>query len=201
MSKKILLSLLAGFVIGALWLVAVRFVLIKDDTVHYHANFALYINGEREEFESPLYFEEVQSCTEDSQQDPKGRAHLHNQENSIVHIHDHAATWGHFMANLGYGLSNNSLNSDKGVVHVDGQHGNLRFVLNGEVVDTVANRVIGDSDVLLISFGTEEDQKLMEYFDAIPTDAHQYNDELDPAGCSGSEPLTFWTRLKKSFAF
>jgi hypothetical protein len=201
MDKKILLSLAFGFVAGSLWLIAIRFLTINNDAVHYHANFAVIINGVRQEFASPLYYEEVQSCSESSLDEPKSRGHMHNQENSIVHVHDYAVTWEHFMANLGFGLSDSVLITDKGGVYADGQKGDLHFILNGESVDSVANRVIADKDVLLIDYSNENDQQLQEEYKSIPTDAHKYDDAVDPAGCSGSEPLTFTTRLKKSLGF
>lgn len=199
-NKRLIAALIAGFLLGTFWLLAVRFIAVKDDSVHYHANFAVYINGQREEFKSPLFYEEVQSCSDSEVAKPQTRVHMHDQENSIVHVHDHAATWGHFLSNLGFGLTDKSIMDDKNQTFVDGQDGNaLTFILNGEEVTNVANRVVNDEDVLLINYGSEDDDAIKQRAEAIPTDAHKYNDELDPAGCSGSEPLTFTNRLKKAF--
>lgn len=185
--------------LGTFWLLAVRFIAVKDDSVHYHANFAVYINGQKEEFKSPLFYEEVESCGETDVEKPETRTHMHNQENSIVHVHDHAATWGHFLANLGFGLTNKSLTNEKNQTFVDEVDGKqLSFVLNGETTTTVANRIIENEDVLLITYGDESQDVLDQRAKSIPTDAHKYNDQLDPGGCSGSEPLTFTTRLKKA---
>lgn len=63
-NRSIAIALAAGFLLGAIWLVALRYVTYKNDAVHYHANFALYINGQREEFKSFTYYEEI------------GRAHV-----------------------------------------------------------------------------------------------------------------------------
>lgn len=177
---------------------AIRFISVHNDEIHYHANFAVYINGVKDEFKSPLYYEEVQSCSAAKSDDPKGRVHMHNQESSVVHVHDTAATWGHFLANLGYGVTDDALKTDQGL-YTDQTENKLTYILNGEVADSVANRVIKDKDVLLINYGSEDRTAMNGRFDLIPRDAHKYNDTVDPAGCSGSEPITIKTRLKKAF--
>jgi hypothetical protein len=198
MNKKIALSLAVGFLVGVLWLVAIRFLLIKNDAIHYHANFGLYVNGVREEFKSPLFYEEVQSCSVDSSNDPKARAHLHNQESSIVHVHDAGATWGHFFANLGFGLTNQAFLTEK-ETFIHGQNGiEISYFLNGERIDSVTNRVIENEDVLIIWISNITSSFVLPELEKT---AHKYNDQLDPAGCSGSEPLTVTTRLRKALGF
>lgn len=198
-NKKILIAAILGFIAGAVWFVAVRFVTYKSDNVHYHANFAVYVNGEREEFDNFTFYEEVEACAGDSESNPKTRVHMHNNENHIVHVHDNLVTWGHFLANLGYGLTNDSLRTDAGVfVNDDGDQ--LKFMLNGQEVQSVANRVIGNQDILLISYGSEDTETLEERFEDIPHDAGEYNHKLDPGGCGGNEELDFWTRLRRAMS-
>jgi hypothetical protein len=193
--RSLLLAALIGFLAGVLWLVAVRFLTYRDDTVHYHANFALYINGEREQFDNFTFYEEVQSCGGDDLNNPRIRVHMHDQVNHVVHVHDHAATWGHFFANLGFGLTDAALKTDD-ALYVGGVGGNeLTFILNGEKVSTIANRVIGDEDVLLIDYGQDDEDALQGRYDDISTDAGEYNQKADPSACKGAEPLTFKDRL------
>src|SRR5690242_12924059 len=45
-----------GFLLGILWLVGMRFLTVTPTETHYHANFAVYINGTREEFKSFAYY-------------------------------------------------------------------------------------------------------------------------------------------------
>lgn len=196
--KRIVLALIAGLIIGSLWLIAVRFATYKSDNVHYHANFALYINGQRDEFKSFTFYEEVQACNSDQDGDPRHRVHMHNEENNIIHVHAPAVTWGHFFANLGYGLSGSSITTDKGTF-VDGQNGKqLTFLLNGQEVSDIANRVIGSEDVLLINYGDDQDVVMRERSQQIPKTAGEYNGKFDPSGCKGNVQLTFWQRLKQA---
>lgn len=195
--RRLITALLVGFVIGTLWLVAVRFVSFKDDRTHYHANFALYVNGQRDEFKSSTFYEETQACSAD-EVGPKARVHLHDQKPSVVHVHDEGATWGHLFANIGYGISGEALQTDEDV-YIDGQDDNrLRFILNGKPVDSLANEVIRSEDVVLIDYGDDETSTLQGRYEQINKDAAEYNTKSDPSACSGSKPITFTERLKKA---
>src|SRR5687767_1251717 len=114
-SKRQLVRVLACFLVGMLWLLAIRFVLIAKIETHYHANFAVYVNGQREEFDNFSFYEEVQACGGDEINNPRTRVHMHDKVNHVVHVHDNAATWGHFFANLGYGLGSNYLKTGDGI--------------------------------------------------------------------------------------
>src|SRR5205807_2006238 len=139
MKKNAWFVFLAGVLVSLAAIFVVRTLSAKSNAVHYHADFALYVNGVRDEFKGPGYYEEVQACSANNKDDPKARVHLHNEENSIVHVHDHGVTWGAFFANLGYTLGDNVLVTNNGAL----SNGNakLSFMLNGQPVDTVANRV------------------------------------------------------------
>jgi hypothetical protein len=79
--------------------------------VHYHANFAVYINGQQEQFKGMKYYEETaaQTCTLEKIDDPAERAHMHDNVNNVVHVEDHLVTWGNFFQNLGWGLGDDYL--------------------------------------------------------------------------------------------
>lgn len=197
LNRRVVVALVAGFFIGALWLVALRFATFKDDRIHYHANFALYINGQRDNFDSSTFFEETQSCSAD-EIGPKTRVHMHDQKSHVVHVHNAGATWGHFFANLGYGLSNKSIQTDKGVF-VDDQNGNqLTFLIDGQKVEGLANETIRSEDIVLINYGQDNQETLQTRYDEISKDAAEYNQKSDPSACSGSKPITFTEKLKKS---
>jgi hypothetical protein len=87
-------------------------------------------------------------------------------------------------------------------VFADGQDGNkLRFILNGQEVGAIANRVIGNTDNLLINYGKEDRDAIQANFGTIPNEADKANTEKDPAACSGSHGLTFTSRLKQALGF
>jgi len=198
LNRKVVVALLVGILIGMIWLIAVRYVTYKTVTTHYHANFALYINGQRDQFDSFTFYEEVQSCTSNEDDNPKHRVHMHNQEKDVIHVHAPAVTWGHFFANLGYGLSNTAITTDMGTFVDDANGKQLVFILNGQEVSDIANRVIESEDNLLINYGEDKDQILNERSQKIPKTAGEYNGKYDPGGCSGDAELTIWQRLKNA---
>jgi hypothetical protein len=197
-STPLIWAALLGFVVGTLWLVAVRFVTYKSDAVHYHANFALYINGQRDEFKSFTFYEEVAACNADEADNPKTRVHMHDQKPGLVHVHAPAVTWGQFFENLSYTLGDSLVKTDKGVF-INGQDGNkLTFILNGHTVDAVANSVIKSEDRLLINYGQDDAAVLQQRYITVPNDAHKANTQADPASCSGSKPSSFSERLQQA---
>lgn len=197
-SKRNIAWLFGGLLLGALIVVLAHFFTIKQSSVHYHANFGLFVNGKRDEFKSFTFYEEVASCGSNDVMNPKIRTHMHNNVNYVVHVHDAAATWGHFFANLGYTLGDTVLKTDDGVF-VDGVDGKkLSFLVNGKPVQAIANKTIGDEDVVLISYGNENDAGLQKQYKSIISNAKEYDETADPAACSGAKPLTFWQKLQQS---
>lgn len=189
------------FLFGVVWLLAVRFAASNQVDPHYHANFAVYINGERELFDNFTFYEEVQSCFSDSANDPRTRVHMHNNVSHAVHVHDNASTWGHFFANLGFALGPDSIETDKGLF-VDGADGKkLSFLFNNTSVSSVYNTAIQSEDSLLISYGSEDETGLQNQYQAIEQDAHDFNEQADPAACGGGKPLTLGERFKRAIKF
>lgn len=196
--QLVYVSLAIGVLAGMLIFISLRFAFAKSNHPHYHANFGLFIDGKRDNFENFTFYEEVQSCSADHVNNPKSRVHLHNQESDTIHVHDAAATWNHFFNNLGYNLGYNSVSTGRDI-YVDGQNGKqLTFILNGQEIDSAYNRVIGNEDVLLISYGDPKQAK--DEYSQITKTATEYNHKPDPATCSTNGELTIIDRLKHSIS-
>lgn len=117
-----------GLLLGVVVLLAIRFVTYNPPSVHYHANFAVYIDGQRELFKGPQYYQEVAACTlTDSISLPQQRAHMHDNINSVVHVHDHAVTWGQFFENLGWYIGPNFIETADGTLY--GENGQNKLIL------------------------------------------------------------------------
>src|SRR5688572_20707682 len=102
--RLIIFALLIGFIGGFLWLTGVRYFIAQPKETHYHSNFAVYINGMREDFKDFTYYEEVAACTSAYEDNPKGRVHMHNNVNDIIHVHDKRVTYGNFFQNIGWNI-------------------------------------------------------------------------------------------------
>lgn len=185
--------MVASFMLGVIWFIVMRVALYQSDADHFHANFAVYVNGERELFEELTYYEEVSSCGSEVNS-PLTRVHMHDQVSDVVHVHDASATWGNFFENLGLVLGDNVLYA-RNQTYVDGHGGELRFWLNGEPVVSVAGRTIESEDKLLISFANDDSQMQVQY-GSIATTAAEYNNSADPAACSSNDDGSLRDRLK-----
>ncbi len=214
--KKIIILLIIGFLLGIIWFVGVRFALYEKEAVHYHANFLLVIDGHKQEFDNFTFYEEVQACGLDDGLNPKVRAHMHDEVNHVIHVHDEGVTWGHFFANLGYTLGNKVLVTDEGMF-TDKDKSELVFLLNGKEVQTITNEVIRSEDALVILYGEPEEHdpqdpaaglsvlspidQAKKYYDELQKDAGEYNQKADPSACSGGKPATNSERFKAAIGF
>ncbi len=193
-----LLVLFIGVILTFVVLGGLRFVITPNSAVHYHADMAVFINGQRERFAGPQYYQEVAACDESTS--PLGRVHLHDQNNHLVHVHGDVVTWGELFTNLGWSLSNSMLYDGK-VTYIDGQGGYLSFVLNGKSTRSLADEVIRDQDRLLVSFGPNDASTLNTQFSQVESDAKHADVTPDPAACQGPESHSVWMRLREAFFF
>lgn len=197
---------LVCFIFGALVILGVRFVTYKPaEGVHYHANFALYINGQREQFKGPQYYEESAMCSANAAEamTPAQRVHMHDKINNVVHVEDHAVTWGEFFANLGWTVGPDFIEGNDGTMYAANGTNKLNLILNGKNytgLGGLTNTVIKDEDRLLVSYGGESDTSLQLEYRAIPSSAHHYDVTPDPDSCSGhSGVVTMRDRLSHLF--
>ncbi len=192
----------ACLILGAAVILGIRFVTYKPDTVHYHANFALYINGQHQLFQGQQYYAETEMCTESTAMTPMGRAHMHDNVNNVVHVEDHAVTWGQFFTNLGWSMGPNFIESPDSTMYVENGSSQLHLILNGQDytdLGGVANTVINDQDKLLVSFGDENNTTLMQQYRAIPSTAHKYDLSKDTGSCGSHSSTTMHDRLTHMF--
>ncbi len=193
-------SLLLGAVIAATGLIGLRLALQEHPhSVHYHANWAAVIDGERVDLTGARYMVDVFQCTIDpTRQAPEDRVHMHEGNHDVVHIHSSGVTWGHFLANLGFGVGDDYLEMGNQLQQSDSSR-SLKFVLNGRTVRSIANLAIEDEDRLLISFGTETPEDVIaNQFPIVASDAGEYNTRPDPASCSGAHEESFGESLRRA---
>lgn len=197
---KTLLITILGIVVGILALAAYRFAFVPvEEPTHYHANFAIFANGERIDLSGDEYMEEVGACTVSEGVLPTERVHLHNNNPGVVHVHHEGVTWGHLLTNLGFGLGDEYLVMDDGRILAEGEDRTLKFILNGGPELSVHNQLIRSGDRLLISYGSENEEVLRSQFPAVASNAEEYNQRPDPAACAGSVEPTLWDRVRHAF--
>jgi hypothetical protein len=197
---KYIAFLLLGIIISFAITTAIRFSNIKEETrTHFHANMAIFINGQKVDLSQDKYMQDVTSCNVTVQEKPEERAHFHNKNGDTVHVHADLVTWGALLSNINWYADKGILVDDSKKVYAENETNKLKFVLNGKVVPVVWNRLIASEDRLLINYGPESDQELLDTrFKEVKSDAHELNTKNDPASCSGSEhtELDFWGKFK-----
>jgi hypothetical protein len=196
-------ALILGAVIGVLLLSAARLVALPEHAhVHHHANWAVFIDGERLDLTDIRYMEDVFQCTMDpTHQRPEDRVHMHEGNHDVVHVHAAGVTWGHLLANLGFGIGSDYLHTDRARFETTPDR-SLKFVLNGTPVRSISNLAIGDQHRLLISYGPESVEEVVAtQFPLVASDAGRYNEIPDPATCSGAHEETFGERVRRAVWF
>ncbi|HET7320497.1 MAG TPA: hypothetical protein VFI84_02850 [Candidatus Saccharimonadales bacterium] len=192
-----------GVLVGVLAILGIRFTTYKPVQVHYHANFAVYIDGRREEFKGAQYYQEVAVCsTTNDITTPLERAHMHDHLNSVIHVHDHAVTWGQFFENLGWYIGPDFMETVDGHLYQTSGDAQLHIILDGQDftgLTPITNTVIKDRSRLLVSFGNVNNATLQQEYKSVPSTAKHYDETKDPASCAGSEKVTVSERLHHLF--
>lgn len=190
-----------GIIIGVVALALLRLAFMPSElATHYHSNFAVFINGERLDLSADKYMEDVEGCKPDYvAMQPEERVHMHNNEDVVAHVHDEGVTWGHFFSNIGFSLSDNALATDEGVEYRNRGNRTLKFIVNGEQVDSISNSLLGSEDQVLISYGTESLEKIIaEQVPQLADNAAWHNEHPDPGSCSGEIDAGFWAKVRRA---
>lgn len=196
---------LAYVLLGAVIILAIRFATYNPPVAtHYHANYAVYINGVREDYKGPQYYEDVAACSTQESNNPKTRTHMHSNINDVIHVHDKASTWGHFFSNIGWTLGNSSITTRDGTTYSEDANNKLHIILNGQDytgLGGITNMVINSEDKLLISYGNESTQQAMQKYKMMGSSAQKANDHPDPKACTGRDDRSdsFADRLRHMF--
>jgi hypothetical protein len=200
LTKQAVAMGIVGLLLGAGITLGIRFATYSPAHVHYHANFDVYINGQREVFNSPLYYEEKGggTCTADTTLTPLGRAHMHDNVSDVVHVEDRAVTWGQFFENLRWAV-NDMVIKTPDAVHLADNTNHITFIINGHAIQDISTETIHDKDRLLVDFGPGNDATVQKEFTAVPSTAAKYDAGKDPVACMGSAAPTVRERLHHLF--
>ncbi len=165
--------------------------------VHYHANFAVFIDGVQKDFTKPSLMH-IKPCTNDESEssEPEENVHLHDQVGNVVHLHAAGISWRTFFHSIKFDL--NSFTNEK----------ELSVYSKGEKVSPgYLDQEIQKQDQVLIHIASEsaaakivDDSNLIKESEAVGTSAAEYD-----AGKGGAEKCgavgsrTLWQRFKLAF--
>jgi len=172
--KKSLFSLLGGLIIGALGLALfVRYNIsnISAPEFHEHADFALFINGEQFDFSKHDFMSnkpcKLTKSTDSTLLIDVARAHegspvgednvdLHDNDGQVVHVHEAGITWHNFFETLEMTFDDHIIIDDNDGRFEEYETNSFVYIVNGKIIDALANMEIRDLDQVLISYGTRD---------------------------------------------
>ena len=141
----------------------------REDEVHYHAGFHIYIDGELQDF-SALEYMNVKPCSlepdEHDGEDIRELAHLHDTVGTVVHVHAAGITWRGFLGTL---LPDTSLE-------------NARLYLNGVEVPDALERAIEPYESAVFIIG-EAPSDVSEFIENAVTREDILIEEAKPESC------------------
>lgn len=181
--KKILSILLILFMWWILYIGGYIHAGSKYIPPHFHANFAMYINGERIDFSDAKYSEDIAWCSITWEPKPEDRVHLHENNQDTIHIHDSWVSWGHFFANNNFSFWDEYIVLDSGEIYQNDETSSVNYVLNGKSVNNPFNRTIGSKDRLLIHYWDISEDELSALYETVSDNAGEYNAKYDPGSC------------------
>ncbi len=116
----------------------------ESEAIHYHAGFQVYVDNELQDFSDLKYMKQdpcgdKHEVTESPEMEQLEKAHLHDLNGDVVHVHRDGATWGDLFQNMEYELPEGSV-----VTYVNG------ILIEGDVL----RKDIGPNESVIFFFGT-----------------------------------------------
>ncbi len=108
----------------------------------------------------------------------------HRPDNDVVHVHDNAVTWEHFLENIGITTDPQFIRVEQDLWQNDAAN-KVSFWLNGNKIDSLRNLIIKSEDRLLINYGAETPAEIKSRFDKVAASAREHNANTDPGNCGG----------------
>lgn len=161
--------------------------------VHWHADFAVFVNGEQVLFDDEESFSTEHEVVNAS-------VHIHEPRISVVHVHRSLTTWHEFLDSVGFQLADKTTIAGQAGAPLsltlpDGEelreeNGNtFKFIVNEVQVDGVANTEIGDLERVLISYGPETfEEVLRDQWPQVSNEACIPSGRCLERGDPGDEP-------------
>jgi hypothetical protein len=119
---------------------------LTNPYAHEHADFAVFINGERVSFDEERYRSDEES---ELSQD----VHIHAPRTDVVHKHRQNVTWGYFFSTIGWELTDTCITDADGNQFCEDGTNSLRFFVNDVEVDSLMNQRVYELTRVLITYG------------------------------------------------
>ncbi len=191
-----------GFLLGFLVLaIALRLEVSNSEDVdfHEHADFALFIDGEKFDFSDFRYMSNEPCKITSNSLFPsvyahggeatggglEAAVHLHNGKGGTIHVHKPGITYEDFFASIGMSFHDNAFVDADGNRYEKNSEKKFSFIINGKRVDSIESEQVRDLDRVLISYGDRNrtEESLIQEYGYVTNDAC-----IASESCSHREP-------------
>jgi hypothetical protein len=116
--------------------------------VNYKARFAIFTNGLKRDFSNAMY----QELSDD--------VYISSLDPSVIIVRKPGSTWQDFFNTLPFELTKECLVTGDNQTFCANENETLKFYINGEKNDSLLSLPINNSDMLIVSFGPQNDPQL-----------------------------------------
>lgn len=142
----------------------------NPDPNHTHADFAIWVNGQKLDFTDPKYMSEAYEEGKEVRTDPLRKyLHLHDGNGHVLHRHKPGLTFGEFLESLGVVLTKDGLNlcmetpDSSRVCEDEAAHRTWIMMVNGERKAFFDGEYVpADEDKILILLPVSDDEALQQ---------------------------------------
>jgi len=129
-------------------------------STHIHADFKAYILG------NPIDFSQHKYQLKDE------LTHVENGDGDVMHIHATGINLGYFFETLGIGIDRECITVDSGNKYCNTGNAQFRIFVKSEGSDWEqifypADYVMQDLDKILVTYGTEDEEKTKKQMDSV----------------------------------
>jgi hypothetical protein len=128
-------------------------------SAHEHAVFAVILDGQKIDFSQNKY------------QVASRYIHVENNDGTTIHRHAEGVPFGFFLESLGMGIQGDCFVRDDGAQFCSDGSKQLRYFVNGEEVEQIADYVVEEEDRVLVIYDNQTDQEIqqeLELLDSTP---------------------------------
>lgn len=129
----------------------------EQTSEEYKASFLIFTHGTKRTFDAAMY------------RNQSNEVYIGEGNASILIVQSREVTWNDFFKTLPFSLTQECLITGTGETYCSGNGGKLRFFINNREDPAILEKQIQPQDKLLITFGTETGNQIVEQFNQIPS--------------------------------
>jgi hypothetical protein len=127
-----------------------------DNEVDYSASFAIFTNSTFRIFTAPKYHNQSENVF------------IQADNPNIIHVKKSGVTWDDFFKTLPMKLTRDCLTTGTGQTFCTNSNSRLRFFINGREDTNALDKIIGEGDRLLVTYGNENEEQIKKQLQQIP---------------------------------